>query len=174
MTQRSTPSLPLDPEDRFDFLIEAGKSRRVELRSCVESFLTDEHAYLRAAAIRVLTFYWKLQAHMPTALSMLTGDQDSEVREAAAYGLSQAQGDPGIIGALLEVALASAEDEAVRDAAFHGVLVLCEVPRGDYPLEPLVPGFEAKADWKLLARCLRARGVTVPADLARRVAPNDG
>jgi hypothetical protein len=161
-------ALPSDPEDLYDFLIHAGKSQRLDLQPRVESFLTDGHGSLRAAAIRVLTFYWKLTAHTPTALSLLTADPDPEVREAAAYGLSQAHGDPAAIRALLDVVLASGEEDSVRDAAFHSVLVLCEVPRDDYPWEPLVPGFDAKADWGLLARCLHARGLSVPAELERR------
>jgi hypothetical protein len=152
-----------DLETVYDALITVGKKGRRELRSRVEAFLTHPEPALREAALKVLAFYWRLPEHTATAIRALREDGDRDVRGAAAMALGAYEvGDSDILRLLLDVALDAMEEESVRDAAHSSALIAAGVSKTDYPMERTLPGFEASANWRLLARLLGQLGVPIP------------
>ena len=164
-------TVSVDDDELHSRLIDAGKSGDLSQRAFVEAHLTHPTGFVRAAALRVVTSYWKLAEHEATALRAISDDGDCDVREVAAYGLSNYAKGPSVrLDVLLDVVLDEREDEIVRDAAYHSALVLSGIDRSRYPWQRTIPGFEQKADWALLARLVAACGARVPAPLAQRAA----
>lgn len=160
-----------DPEDVYDAIIDIGKQGHPELADRVVPFLASATGFLREAAVRALVFHLRLPAYKAQAIQMLTGDPDPGVRAAAAMGLNTfAMTDPGLVRQLVTVALDTAEQEAVREAAFLAALVGAGIERPEFPKAAWVPGFERNADWGLLARALGRAGIAVPPGLAERAA----
>lgn len=169
-----------DPEIVHSALTAIGKQDRRDLTERVEPFLTHSVEFLREAAIKTLAFYWALPEHRTTALRLarLEPDPDEGVRAAAVMGLSRYRTDDESIRALLGIALDGAEDERVRDAAYVGLLVASGLPAAHLPRRHRLPGFEARADWPLLAAQVHVAfpSVGVPARLAElaKKPPSDG
>jgi HEAT repeat protein len=160
-----------DPEDVYDAIIDIGKQGHPELVDRVVPYLTSATPFLREAAVRALVFHLRLPAYKAEALRMLDADPDPGVRAAAAMGLNTfAMKDPALVQHLVEVALKTDEREAVRESAFISALVGAGIERSEFPRADWIPGFDAKADWALLARALGRAGIPIPAGLAARVA----
>jgi HEAT repeat protein len=158
-----------NPEDVYDAIIDIGKQGHRELVDRVVPFLTSPTAFLREAAIRTLAFHLRLPAYQAEAVRLLDHDPDAGVRAAAAMGLNTfAMKDPALVGHLAEVALRPDEAEAVRESAFLSALVGAGIDRSEFPRADWVPGFDAKADWALLARALGRAGIAIPPALAGR------
>jgi len=150
-------------------LIDAGKAGDRARRGFVEAQLGNPVGFVRAAALKVLTSYWEMPEHAETVFKALRDDRDIDVREAAAYALSHyGRGPSRALEAALALVLDDQEDELVRDAAYHSALVIAGVDRAQYPWRSTIPGFEACAEWRLLARLVATCGAVVPAALARR------
>lgn len=164
-----------DRETVYDAIISAGKEDRRELLAMIEPFLATPDAGLREAALKTLGFYWGLQAHRTHARLALMNDPDVEVRVAATMALSTLASGPGDdLSLLVAVALAPAEDEWVRDAAYSAALFVAGIPRRDFPLDSRVPGFDTAADWKLLLHWMQRAGAPIPdrlGELAGRDVP---
>jgi hypothetical protein len=167
-----------DAEDTYDRLIDIGKEDRRELRPWVESFLDSEVDYLRAGALRTLAFYWRLPEYRGLAALRLMSDPSDEVRQVAAMslgGYGYASYSPADMALLVQTALAADSDEVVRDAAYSAALVSSRIPRERYPMTPTIPGFEARADWRLLVEALERVHMEVPERLralAAQAAPS--
>jgi HEAT repeat protein len=158
-------------EDVYDAIIDIGKQGHRELADRVVPYLTSSTDFLREAAVRTLVFHFRLPAHKDDAIRLLDSDPDEGVRQAAAMGLRVfAATDPALLQHLIEVALNTGEDEAVREAAFIAALVAAGIDRKDFPMARWLPGFDANADWSLLARALTAAGIPVPPGVAERAA----
>jgi hypothetical protein len=156
-----------DPEDVYDAIIDIGKQGRGELAGLVVPYLTSPRGFLRDAALRTLTFYLGLAEHKATALQALDRDADPDVREAAAMGLGRFAGqDRGVLARLLQVAVNRDEEDTVRAAAFLAALVAAGIERAEYPRDAVIPGFERKANWALLALALSRAGIAVPPEVA--------
>lgn len=153
-----------DVEVVYDAIIDAGKQGRRELRDAVESYLGHADAGLREAALKTLGFYWALPEYEEVAVRAIRDDEDLGVRSAAAMALSGYAGREAL-AVLLEVALDQREDESVRDMAYASALVRAGISKQDYPMRSMFPGFEQRADWKLLARLVATTEVPVPARL---------
>lgn len=147
-----------DEDEMVHAVVVAGKTGRSELRDAIEPFLTSPNEAMREAAIKTLTFYWQIPEHRATAmrLARTEPDPDEGVRAAATMGLSKYRDDEAL-EMLLAIALDRQEDERVRDAAYVGSLVVAGISIRDFPTPARTPGFEEKADWRLLANLLRQR-----------------
>jgi hypothetical protein len=163
-----------DVETIYDALISAGKKDQRELRPRVEAFLTSPEAGLREAALKVLAFYWRLPEHKETAIRALRADPDRDVRGAAAMALGgYPNGNVESLELLLDVALDQQEDESVRDASYSSALIIAGVTKAEYPMGRTFPGFEARANWRLLARLVREFGAPVPKRLEELASSDD-
>jgi hypothetical protein len=159
-----------DPEDIYDAIIDVGKQDHPELADRVVPFLASTTPFLREAAIRALVFHLRLSSYKADALRMLELDPDPGVRAAAAMGLNTfAMKDPALVERLVEVALKTDEQEAVRESAFISALVGAGIERPEFPRSDWVPGFDTRADWALLARALGRAGIAIPPALAARL-----
>lgn len=154
-----------DPDTIHERIIAAGKQDRREPRGWVEGFLTPEADFVRAAALRTLTFYWRLPEHRDLAVRSLCDDPSDEVRIVAAmalggYGYHEYRDDE--MALLVTVALDAAHDEALRDAAFTAELAASRIPREQYSVDATIPGFEANARWELLVEAPERVGMRAP------------
>lgn len=155
-----------DVEVVYDALIDAGKQGHRDLKELVEAFLTHPDGGLREAALKTLAFYWRLPEYRPVAMRMIRDDDDLDVRAAAAMALGGYAGDlPDVLRLLLDVALDADEDESVRDMAYSAALIRAGVSKAEYPMNRTFPGFERRADWRLLLRLVETTGVEVPEKL---------
>ena len=159
-----------NPENVYDALVDIGKQGHRDLVDRVVPYLHSPTDFLREAAIKTLVFHFGLPAHKADAMRMLESDPDEGVRQAAAMGLRAFAGDPLVMQQLLRVALADGEDETVREAAFIAALVGAGIKREEFPMGRWLPGFDANADWPLLARALRDAGIPVPPGVHLRAA----
>jgi HEAT repeat protein len=152
-----------DRETAYDAIITAGKLQRRDLTSTIETFLDSDDPGLREAALKTLGFYLGIQAHRARARVALKADPDIDVRIAAAMALSAlASGACEDLSLLVEVALDTAEDEWVRDAAYGAALFVAGISRTEFPIESRVPNFESVADWRLLLQLLERAAASVP------------
>ena len=69
---------------------------------------------------------------------------------------------------LVRVAINTSEEAIVRAAAFLSALDAAGLERGEFPKARALPGFEARADWGLLARVLSRAGHAIPPDVVAR------
>jgi len=167
-----------DPEDVYDAIIDVGKQRHHELVARVVPYLTSPTGFLREAALRTLVFHLHLSAYKANAVLMLDTDPDEGAREAAAMGLCFfAMKDAELLQHLVRVAINTSEEDTVRAAAFISALDAAGLRPGEFPKARALPGFEARADWGLLARVLSRAGHTVPREVVERAvddAPSAG
>jgi HEAT repeat protein len=160
-----------NPEDVYDAIIDIGKQAHPELVDRVVPYLTSPTGFLREAALRTLVFHLRIPAYKADAIRMLDSDPDEGVREAAAMGLNTfAAKDPELLQHLLRVAVTTTEDDTVRAAAFLSALVAAGIERSEFPKARVLPDFDTKADWPLLARALSRAGIPMPAGVAERAA----
>lgn len=152
-----------DTEAVYDAIISAGKKDRFDLRHMIEPFLSNPDPGLREAALKTLAFYWRLPEYEEIARTKLRDDEDPDVRAAAALALGgYAHGNLDNLPLLLDVTLDADEDEDVRDIAYSSALIVAGVTKREYPMEQTWPGFEARANWRLLARLVEECGAEVP------------
>lgn len=160
-----------DAEHVHGAIVAIGAEERVELIDRVVPYLDASAARLREAAVRTLVAQLHLGAYQGDALHMLGSDPDPGVRAAAALALaSLARTDQRLVQHLVQVALNDREDERVRAAAFEAALAGAGLERAERPPEGWSSGFDASADWAVLAGALTRAGIAVPAELAARAA----
>ena len=132
----------------YDMLIMGwGKSRLLEARPDIESFLHSPDDDLRKSALYALTTYFGLQDYWPTALQFLLYDPDFLVRSEGAYALAWLKkntGDRGTLSVLASVVCDPYDDETVREDAYRSMRI---VAFGES--KPLGLSFclERDADW---------------------------
>jgi hypothetical protein len=165
-----------DPEEVYEAILEVGEQGHSELAGVVAPYLTSPTGSLRDAALRTLTFHLGLAEYTATALHALDRDADPDVRVAAAMGLARfASQDRDALARLLQIAVDLDEAELLRATAFLSALVAARIAAGieieELPDAEVIPGFDRKADWPLLARTLERAGMPVPPDIAIRAVP---
>lgn len=163
-----------DPEEVYAAIIEIGEQGHGELAGLVAPYLTSPTGLLRDAALRTLTFHLGLAEYKATALHALDRDADPDVREAAAMGLARfASHDRGVLARLLQIAVDLDEGERLRATAFLSALIAAGIEIEELPDAEVIPGFDRKANWALLARTLERAGIPVPPDIAARAVPGE-
>ncbi|MEZ4462930.1 MAG: HEAT repeat domain-containing protein [bacterium] len=165
-----------DRERICDAIITAGKESRRELRPEIEAHLMNADAQIRAEAIKTLGFYWAIPEHHETARAMLEFDVEEDVREMAALALSAyVDRRAEDLELLLRIVTSDTESEWLRDAVYDTAVVRAGLPRRQLAINTRrVPGFEQKADWKLLARLVETCGELLPPRLRELAALGDG
>lgn len=143
-----------DPAEVFDALIGIGRAGLVALRPEVEHFLAHPEPRLRSAAIRVLAFYWALEAHRQTAEQMWRGDPSEDVRAVAlmAWGrLYDGSKDAAALTSLISLLNDLMAGEAVRAQAWASLLSVAGIPQAQWPTQVAVYGrVDALVDWSLV------------------------
>jgi hypothetical protein len=146
------------PGDLVEVVIRVGKLGHEELEGRLAPLLHHRDGEVRAAAIRVLGFYWQLAPYRATAEEMAARDPDAGARAAAimaltAYGRDSR--DRALLARFDGVLRDRSEDVEVRAAAYRGILRVAGVPASDWP-EPTsaFDDIDRQVDWPLVERLL--------------------
>jgi len=102
-----------------------GRSMKVSLRICIESFLAHPSAPLRAASMKVLALHWRLRDYASRVLWSLASDTDPDCRRAAALclgSLYEGTRDPEVGRELVAALTRADEEEDVRWASYYALL----------------------------------------------------
>ena len=144
-------------EDIGDAIIEIGKGGLEELEEEVARFLDHPDSDLRAAAIRVLGFYWKLDKYRAIAERMWRTDPDEDTRGVALMawtGYYDGTNDSEVMRLLYGLLRDKNEIEDIRDAAYWSILAVAGLPGPEWPRGTVYGEIDTKVDWALVDRLM--------------------
>jgi len=148
-----------DHDDIYSALIRIGKGFHYEFKDKVQAFLNHADAALRAAAIRVLAFYWQMEEFKDSAERMSVWDEDEETRSVALMGWAAYYEDTNnkeVMRRLYDTLRNKDEPDMVRLTAYTAMLCVSPLQAPSWPAH--IPGIEnvdEEADWDLVEQLLR-------------------
>lgn len=137
-------------------MITIGKEAIYELQDTVAAYLRHADPELRGAAIRVLAFYWRLEAYRPVAERMALDDEDDEARAIALMAwtsYSHGSKDQVVLARLNSLLRDTQQPYSVRSQAYRSLLRVAGLPGDAWPKHvAALDDLDAEIDWDLVAR----------------------
>lgn len=146
-----------DPDQVYDALIDIGKGGYMQFEKDVVNFLTSDDVELRAAAIRVLGFYWQLDKYASVAEEMFLNDSDDWVRAVALMAWSayyRNSNDKQVLQKLYNTLQNESESTSVRSEAYRAMWAVSSIQPPDWPRTD-IDNIEEEVEWDLVQKLVR-------------------